>query len=50
MTELQLRDEQGPILTAREETPGTGGILKGSVWNGEDFQLTGTSGALGITP
>ena len=47
---VQLRDEQGRFLTMREERQALEDYSKDLFGTGEDFQLTGASGSLGITP
>ena len=47
---VQLRDEQGRFLTMREERQALEAYSKDLFGTGEDFQLTGASGSLGITP
>ena len=47
---VQLRDEQGRFLTMKEERQALEDYSKDLFGTGEDFQLTGASGSLGITP
>ncbi|CAE7418136.1 unnamed protein product, partial [Symbiodinium microadriaticum] len=47
---VQLRDEQGRFLTMQEERKALEDYSKDLFGTGEDFQLTGASGSLGITP
>ena len=46
---VQLRDEQGRFLTAKEERQVLEDYSKDLFGTGDDFQLQGSSGSLGIT-
>ena len=46
---VQLRDEQGRFLTAKEERQALEDYSKDLFGTGDDFQLQGSSGSLGIT-
>ena len=47
---VQLRDEQGRFLTAKEERKVLEEYSKDLFGTGDDFQLQGSAGSLGITP